>query len=59
MFICLCLCIFYAAYVQIGANWCKCMLRCTSIATYNIATIRQNVTRALSKYINDHLKSLI
>ena len=30
MFIYLCLCILYAAYVQMGANWCKCMLHCTS-----------------------------
>ena len=30
MFICLCLCILHAAYMQMGANWCKCMLHCTS-----------------------------
>ena len=31
MFICLFLCILHAAYVQMGANWCKCMLCCTSM----------------------------
>ena len=30
MFIYLCLCVFHAEYVQIGANWCKYMLCCTS-----------------------------
>ena len=30
MFIYLYLCIMCAAYVQMGANWCKCMLYCTS-----------------------------
>ena len=31
IFICSYLCILYAAYMQMGENWCKCMLRCTSI----------------------------
>ena len=30
MFICLCLCILHAAYLQMGANWCKCKFCCTS-----------------------------
>ena len=28
--ICLYLCILHAAYMQMGANWCKSMLHCTS-----------------------------
>ena len=32
MFICLYLWIVDVAYVQMGANWCKCMLHCTSAA---------------------------
>ena len=31
MFVCLHLCITCAAYVQMGGNWCKCMLCCTSL----------------------------
>ena len=34
MFICLCLYILHTAYVQMGANWCKCMLCCTLIYTF-------------------------
>ena len=30
IFICLFLCILHAEYMQMGANWCKCMLCCTS-----------------------------
>ena len=32
MFICLYLCIVGVAYMQMGANWCKCMLCCISIS---------------------------
>ena len=35
MFICLCLCILHAEYMQMGANWCKCML-CLHIITLSV-----------------------
>ena len=30
MFICVYICFLHAAYMQMSANWCKYMLRCTS-----------------------------
>ena len=49
MFICLCLCIICAAYVQMGANWCKCMLHCTP--TIN-CRLRVQVSKGLMICIN-------
>ena len=31
MFVCMHLCLLLATCVPMGANWCKCMLRCTSV----------------------------
>ena len=34
MFICVYMCFLHAAYMQMSANWCKCMLHCTSPTTF-------------------------
>ena len=47
MFVYLYLCIMYAVYVQMSANWCKCMLHCTLVRELLISS-------KAASYCTDH-----
>ena len=53
MFVCVHLCLLHAIYIQMSANWCKYMLRCTSMlppmSRVALNSVQQSYPRSLAQ----------